>query len=80
MIILQLDTSEGRKARKQEEIASFLGVSRQLVNNARRSFLEKRDMEVFLKRKKREKPPVEPKITGEVEAHIVALETVVQNV
>jgi hypothetical protein len=27
----------------------------------------------FLKRKKRETPPVAPKISGEVEAHIIAL-------
>ena len=30
-------------------------------------------VENFLQRKKREKPPVEPQITGEVEAHIIAL-------
>ena len=30
-------------------------------------------MEAALKRKEREKPPVEPKITGDVEAHIIAV-------
>jgi len=30
-------------------------------------------LEAALKRKKRETPPIEPKITGEVEAHIIAL-------
>ena len=31
------------------------------------------DLDTFLQRKKRETPPVEPKITGEVQAHIIAL-------
>ena len=36
-------------------------------------FIMAESVSEFLKRKKRETPPVEPKITGEVEAHIVAL-------
>jgi len=32
-IILSLDTSEGRKTARQEEIAERVGVSRQVVNN-----------------------------------------------
>jgi hypothetical protein len=30
-------------------------------------------VDTFLQRKKREDPPVEPKITGDVEAHIIAV-------
>lgn len=72
-IILALDKSEGRKAAKQEEIAERIGVSRQVVNNTRRDFLAAESIEAFLQRKKRNTPPVAPKITGDVEAKIIAL-------
>jgi len=72
-IILELDTSEGRKATRQEEIAKYVSVSRQTVNEARRDFLVAESVTEFLQRKKRETPPVVPKITGEVEAKIIAL-------
>ena len=36
-IILELDTSEGRKATRQKEIAKYVSVSRQTVNEAKRS-------------------------------------------
>ena len=72
-IILELDTSEGRKATRQEEIAKYVSVSRQTVNEAKRDFLVAESITEFLQRKKRETPPVAPKITGEVEAKIIAL-------
>jgi len=72
-IVLALDTSEGRKAAKQEEIAQRVGVSRQVVNNTRRDFLAAESIEAFLQRKKRDTPPVATKITGDVEAKIIAL-------
>ena len=72
-IILALDTSEGREARKQDEIAKQLEVSRQAVNDARRDYLSAESISAFLQRKKRTTPPVEPKVTGELEAHIIAL-------
>ena len=72
-IILELDTSEGRKAPKQEEIVKRVHVSRQTVNEARRDFLAAESVKIFLQRKKRETPPIAPKITGEVEAKIIAL-------
>ena len=72
-IILELDTSEGRKATKQEEIAKRVDVSRQTVNEARRDFLAAESVKAFLQRKKRNTPPVTPKITGDVEAKIIAL-------
>lgn len=72
-IILELDTSEGRKATKQEEIAKRVDVSRQTVNEAKRDFLSAESVCAFLQRKKRQTPPVAPKITGEVEAKIIAL-------
>jgi len=48
-------------------------VSRQTVNDAKRDFLAASGTELFLRRKPLEKPPIEPKITGEVEAKIIAV-------
>jgi len=72
-IILALDTAGGRKAERQEDIAKHVGVSRQAVNDARKDFLALHDVSLFLQRKKRETPPVPPKMTGELEARIIAL-------
>ena len=72
-IILELDEANGRKPLTQAKIAEKIGVSRRTVNDAKQAFLVKDSVTVFLQRKKRETPPVAPKITGDVEAHIVAL-------
>jgi len=72
-IILLLDTSEGRKAITFEEISRRLDVSVTTITNVKRDFFAAGDVKTFLQRKKRETPPVEPKITGEVEARIIAL-------
>ena len=72
-IILELDEADGRKPLTQVQIAEKVGVTRQTVNNAKEAFLEAKDISIFLQRKKRETPPVAPKITREVEAHIIAL-------
>jgi len=72
-IILALDASEGRRVDKQKEIAQRLEVSRQAVNDARRDFLAVESVLKFLQRKKRITPPVEPKVTGELEARLIAL-------
>jgi hypothetical protein len=72
-IILALDTSGSKKAEKQEDIAEHMGISRQTVNNAKNDFLAIKDISRFLQRKQRETPPVPPKITGELEARIIAL-------
>jgi transposase len=72
-IILALDTSGGRTAERQEAISERLGVSRQTVNNARSDFQAAESLSIFLQRKKRETPPVPPKVTGEIEARIIAL-------
>jgi len=72
-IILALDQSGGRTAERQEILAERIGVSRHTVIKARDAFLELKSVPLFLQRKKRETPPVPPKITGEVEARITAL-------
>ena len=72
-IILALDSSDGRKPQRQEDIANHVGVCRKSVNNARRDFLSAEDVSEFLQRKKRETPPVPAKAVGELEARIIAL-------
>ena len=72
-IILELDETDRRKPLKQAQIAEKIGVARQTVNDAKRAFITADNIPTFLQRKKRETPPIEPKITGEVEAHIIAL-------
>jgi len=72
-IILALDQSGGRHGEKQEVLAERAGVSRQTVINARDTFLALKSVPLFLQRKKRETPPVPAKITGELEARIIAL-------
>ena len=72
-IILLLDTSEGRKAVTFDEIVKCLGISMTTITNTKRTFLSAESISAFLQRKKRETPPVAPKITGDVEAKIIAL-------
>ena len=72
-IILELDEADGRKPLIQAKIAEKIGIDRRTVNDAKQAFLAADSVSAFLQRKKRETPPVQAKITGEVEAHIIAL-------
>jgi len=72
-IILALDISGDRTPERHEVIAERLGISRVTVNNARRDFLAVKSLTLFLQRKQRETPPVPAKVTGELEARIIAL-------
>jgi hypothetical protein len=72
-IILGLDQSGVRIPEKQEELAKRIGVSRQTIISARDTFLSLKNVPLFLQRKKRQTPPVPAKITGELEARIIAL-------
>ena len=72
-IILALDRSPGRKTQSQDAIAKCIGVSRQSVHAMKQEFLLTRNIATFLQRKKRETPPVPAKVTGELEARIIAL-------
>jgi hypothetical protein len=72
-VILALDAAEGRKPVVQTQIAKQVELSRQAINDVKAAFLNSANIETFLQRKKRETPPVAPKITGELEAHIIAL-------
>jgi len=72
-IILALDTSGDRTPERHEAIAEQIGITRQALNNIKRDFLAANTVAMFLERKKRETPPVPAKVTGEVEARIIAL-------
>ncbi len=70
-ILLAVDKN-GKKPMTVQETAIAFNTSATTVQNVRTSYGEK-GLEATLLRKKRETPPVEAKVTGEVEAHIIAL-------
>ena len=72
-VILKLNRSDKKGHLRITRISEEVGLSRQAIYDIRDDFLAASDMEDFLTRKKRKVPPVPPKITGEIEAHIIAL-------
>ena len=54
------------------EVAKTHHVSATTINEVRKSYAEQ-GIEGTIKRKKRKSPPIQPKITGDVEAKIIAL-------
>lgn len=72
-ILLELDQNHASPA-TQEVIAKQVGVCATTVANVARVYAEHGgDVEATIRRKRRESPPVEPKLTGEVEARLIAL-------
>jgi len=71
--ILALDRSNKKDYLRITRVSEQVGLSRQAIYDIRDAFLAAPNIEAFLTRKKRETPPVEPKVTGDVEAHIIAL-------
>jgi transposase len=72
-ILLELDAVEGRSASRRE-IAERVGVSHELVAIVARAYAERGgDVGATIRRQRRLTPPVEPKVTGEVEARVIAL-------
>jgi hypothetical protein len=72
-VILALDRSNKKDHLRIGRICETLGISRRGLCDIRNDFLNAKSIEEFLERKQRAKPPIEAKITGDVEAHIVAL-------
>ena len=70
LLIADENNSKGRKS--EAAIASLFHINQQTVHTIRRRYSEK-GLDVAISRKKRDTPPVVPKITGEVEAKIIAL-------
>ena len=71
--ILALDRSNKKDHLRITRVCEQVGLSRQAIYDIRRDFLAAPSTNEFLTRKKREIPPVPAKVTGEVEARIIAL-------
>jgi transposase len=72
-ILLELDESGGEPAGRRE-IAERVGVDPQTIANVAKVYAQRGgDVVATIQRKKRLTPPVEPKVTGEVEARLIAL-------
>lgn len=72
-VLLMLDRTGKHDHVRYNRTAEAVGISVQSVYNMRDEFLTNHNIESYLTRKKRETPPVPAKITGEVEAKIIAL-------
>lgn len=70
--ILLASDRNGKRPMTVREVALAFNTSSTTVQNVRTAYWE-RGLEATVQRKKRETPPVEAKVTGEVEAHIIAL-------
>lgn len=71
-VLLAADENSSSGRKNEIEIAELFHVNKQTVHTIRKQYSEK-GLDAVISRKKRETPPVEPKITGEVEAKIIAL-------
>ncbi len=69
-ILLNLNNAAKNKY-KTSELAKLLDISETSIISIKKSYQEKGTDCIF--RKKRETPPVKSKVTGEVEAHLIAL-------
>lgn len=72
-VILALDRSNKKDHLRITRIAEQVGLSRQAIYDIRDDYLLASEVGEFLMRKKRETPPVPAKVTGDVEAHVIAL-------
>ena len=70
-VLLAVDEGNTKK-RSEKEIASLLHISSQTVHTIRKTCATE-GVDAALGRKKRQTPPVQPKITGDIEARIIAL-------
>lgn len=70
-VLLAADESNGKK-HTEKEIASLFHVNAQTVHTIRKTYATK-GLDAAVGRKKRQTPPIQPKITGDVEAKIIAL-------
>jgi len=71
-ILLNSDSSGGRVPVKTRDLATLLNTSTTTVQNVRKRYCNS-SMDETIKRKKRETPPITPKVDGEFEARLIAL-------
>lgn len=72
-VLLMLDRTGKADHVRYKRTAEYAQISVQAVYNMRNEFLANHDIETYLMRKKRETPPIAPKLDGETEAKIIAL-------
>ena len=72
-VLLMLDRTGKTDHVRYDRTAEYAGITVQAVYNMRDEYLTNQDIESYLKRKKRETPPVPAKVDGKVEAQIIAL-------
>lgn len=72
-VLLMLDRTGKTDHVRYNRTAEYAGISVRSVYNMRDEFLANPDLDAYLNRKKRETPPVAPKIDGEKEAQIIAI-------
>lgn len=72
-VLLMLDRTGKTDHVRYNRTAEYAGITVQAVYNMRDEYLANQDVKSYLKRKKRETPPVPAKVDGKVEAQIVAL-------
>lgn len=70
-ILLDMDESDGKELSSLSDIASHHGVSDITLWKIRKKYAE-HGLDATLERRKRKTPPVPAKVTGEVEAYIIA--------
>jgi hypothetical protein len=70
-ILLALDESSG-VVPVRTKVAERLDASGDLVRSVAEAFAAHQDVDLAIGRKKRATPPVEPKVTGDVEARVTA--------
>lgn len=71
-ILLAADESIDQPKRTESKIAELLHVHQQTVHTVRKAYALG-GLDVAISRKKRDTPPIQPKVTGDVEAKIIAL-------
>ena len=71
-VLLSADEKNSKSKKSETEIAELFNVHQQTVHTIRKEYCQK-GLEATISRKERKTPPVEPKITGDVEAKIIAL-------
>ena len=72
-VLSMLDRTGKKDHVRYKRVAEYTGISVQAVYNMRDEFLSNHNIDSYLHRKKRETPPVPPKVDGKLEAEIVAL-------
>ncbi|WP_246281665.1 helix-turn-helix domain-containing protein [Fodinicola acaciae] len=76
-ILLELDEGVGEtpgEPPSRRAVAEKVGVDPQTITNVARAYVEHDgDVGATIRRKRRSTPPVEPIVTGEVEARLIAL-------